>query len=93
MFETLMNLTIVLSFCFPAVPWLSGARWGRKGIWLSTGFVALILLSFLPLFWIACIAANCGQGAVAIFVLGPIWFFSGLVTAMSAAFAYYKFVR
>jgi hypothetical protein len=93
MFETLMHLTIVLSFCFPAVPWLFGARWGRKGVWFSTGFVALILLSFLPLFWIACIAANCGQGAVAIFVLGPIWFFSGLVTAMSAAFAYYKFVR
>jgi hypothetical protein len=89
----LMNLTVILSFGFPAVPWFTGARWGRRGIWLGTGCVVVILCLFTPLFFAACVAANCGQGAIAIFVLGPIWIGSGLFTLISAAFAYYKFVR
>jgi len=93
MFDALMNLMAILSFGFPAVPWVFGARWGRRGVWLSTGCVIVILCFFPVLFWAACIAANCGQGAIAIFVLGPIWIGSGLLTLMSAALAYYKFVR
>ena len=89
----LMYLTVILSFGFPAVPWLFGAPWGRRGIWLSTGCVIVTLCFFPLLFWAACIASNCGQGAIAIFVLGPIWIGSGLLTLISAAFAYYKFVR
>ena len=93
MFDVLMDLMAILSFGFPVVPWLVGARWGRRGVWLSTGFVIVILCSFTPLFFAACVAASCGQGAIAIFVLGPIWIGSGLLTLISAAFAYYKFVR
>ena len=93
MFDAVMYLTLVLSFGFPAVPWLFGARWGRRGIWLSSGLVVVILCFFPLLFEAACIASSCGQGAIAIFVLGPIWIGSGLLTLISAAFAYYKFVR
>src|SRR5436190_20951206 len=67
MFDVLINLTVILSFGFPAVPWFFGARWGRRGIWLSTGFVVVILCFFPPLFFAACDVWNCGQGAVAIF--------------------------
>ena len=96
MFDVLMNLMAILSFLsfgFSAVPWFVGARWGRRGIWLSTGCVVVILCLFPLLFSAACDATNCGQGAIAIFVLGPIWIGSGLLTLISAAFAHYKFVR
>jgi hypothetical protein len=82
----------VLAFGFPAVPWVFGARWGSKGVWLSTGLAVVVLLCFFPmLFWVACGA--CGQGALGIFVLGPIWIVAALLTVMSAALAHYKFAR
>jgi len=92
MFDILMNILVVLSFGFPAMPWFSGARWGARGVWLSTGFAVVILLGFFPiLFWVSCGA--CGQGAIAIFVLGPIWIASALLTVTSATFAHYRFAR
>ena len=85
MFDVLMYLMVILPFGFPAVPWFFGARWGRRGIWLSTGFAVVITLCFFPLlFFAACDASNCGQGAIAIFVLGPIWIVSALLTVTSA---------
>ncbi len=93
MLDVLMNLMIILSFGFPAVPWFFGARRGRRGIWLSTGCVVVILCLFPLLFFAACFASNCGQGAIAIFTLGPIWIGSALLTLISAAFAHYKFAR
>ena len=94
MFDVSMNLMAILAVLFPAVPWLSGARWGRRGVWLSTVCVIAILCLFAPLFFAACVAANCGQGAIAIFVLGPIWIISAILTVTSAALAhYYKFAR
>jgi len=93
MLDAVIYLTIALSLGFPAVPWLFGARWGRSGVWLGTGLVVVVLCLFVPLFWSACVAANCGQGAIAIFVLGPIWIASALLTVTSAALAHFKFVR
>jgi hypothetical protein len=61
---------VILSFGFPAMPWFFDARWGRR-----VGSVQDLPWSsyyvFPMLFWVACGA--CGQGAIAIFVLGPIW--------------------
>ena len=93
MFDVLMTLSIVLPFGFPAVPWLFGARWGRRGVWLSTGCVVVILCFFPLLFSAACIALNCGQGAIALFLLVPIWIVSALFTVTFAAFAHYKFAH
>jgi hypothetical protein len=93
MLDAVIYLTLVLSFGFPVVPWLFGTRWGRKGIWLSAGLVIVILCLFAPLFSSACVAANCGQGAIAIFVLGTIWLISAILTVMSAALAHFKFAR
>jgi hypothetical protein len=90
MLGALVVLTLVLSFGFPAVPWFAGARWGRRGIWLSTGLVIVILCLFTPLFFAACSASNCGQGAIGIFILGPIWIASALFTLTFAAFAHYR---
>jgi hypothetical protein len=92
MFDDLMNLLAILSVGFPAVPWFFGARWGARGVWLSTGLAVVILLCCFPiLFSVSCGA--CGQGAIAIFVLGPIWIASALLTVTSAAVAHYKFAR
>jgi hypothetical protein len=91
-FDVLINLLVILSFGFPAIPWFFGARWGSRGVWLSAGFAVVILLCLFPvLFWVACGA--CGQGAIAIFVVGPIWIASALLTVTSAAGAYFKFAR
>ncbi|MBI5128125.1 MAG: hypothetical protein HZA66_01665 [Rhodopseudomonas palustris] len=85
MFDNLMIALVVLSLGFPVLPWLFGARWGAKGIWLSTGFSLVLLLGGFPiLFETACIATNCGQGAIAIFMLGPIWIAAALLTVGSA---------
>ncbi|MCG6204619.1 hypothetical protein LPW26_08230 [Rhodopseudomonas sp. HC1] len=85
MFDHLMIALVVLSFGFPALPWLFGARWGAKGIWLSTALSLLLLLGGFPyLFGAACLATNCGQGAIAIFMLAPIWIVSALLTVGSA---------
>jgi hypothetical protein len=91
MLDVVIYLTIILSVGFPAVPWFFGLRWGRKGIWLSTVFVVVVLCCFPLLFGAACVASNCGQGAIAIFVLGPIWIASGVLTVTSAALAHFKF--
>ena len=92
MFNVLVTLLAILPFGFPAMPIFFGARWGSRGVWLSTGFAVVILLCLFPiLFWVACGA--CGQGAIAIFMLGPIWIASALLTVASAAFAYFKFAR
>ena len=93
MFNELTTLSVILSFGFPAMPWLCGARWGARGFWISTGCVLVILACFPVLFSEACVAYNCGQGAIAIFVLGPIWFGSALLTVASATLAYLKFKR
>jgi hypothetical protein len=92
MFDVLVNSLVVLSFGFPALPWLFGPRWGRRGVWLSTGFAVAILLCLLPIvFWFGC--GDCGQGALAIFVLVPIWIASALLTVASATVAHFKFAR
>jgi hypothetical protein len=92
MFGVLMISLIALSFGFPAVPWIFGARWGRMGVWLSTGCSVVILLCFFPIFfWFAC--GNCGQGAIALFMLVPIWIVSALFTVTFAGFAHYRFAR
>lgn len=92
MFDVLVNLLAVLSFGFPAVPWLFGARWGRRGVWISTASAVVILLALFPIvFWNGC--GDCGQGAIAIFVLVPIWMASALLTVASAAVAHFKFAR
>jgi hypothetical protein len=90
MFDALMYPMFFLPFGFPVVPWLFRARWRRWGIWLSTGFVLVILLCFPFLFFAACDAANCGQGAIAIFMVGPVWIASAALTLVSAAVASYS---
>jgi hypothetical protein len=90
MLDALISMTLVLSLGFPVVPWLFRARAGRPGIWISTGIAIAILTSFPFLFSAACVAENCGQGAIAIFMLGPIWIASALFTVASAAIASYR---
>jgi hypothetical protein len=93
MLDVLMYLLLFLSLGFPVVPWLFRARSARRGIWLSTGFVIVALICFPFLFFGACVATNCGQGAIAIFMLGPIWIASAVVTLISAGIASYSLRR
>ena len=90
MFDALMYVMLFLPIGFPVVPWLFRTRWGRRGIWISTGLVLVTLSLFPFLFFSACVAVNCGQGAIAIFMLGPVWILSAVFTVVSAAIAVYS---
>jgi len=90
-FGVLMTLSLALPVGFPAVPWLCGARWGTKGVWLGTGAVVVLLCLFPVLFWVGC--GDCGQGAIALFFLVPIWIASAVLTVASASLAHRKFKR
>ncbi len=90
-FGVLMTLSMGLPFVFPAVPWLFGARWGLRGVWLSTVAVVILLYCSPYLFWVAC--DDCGQGAIALFFLVPMWIVSALFTVAFAGFAHQKFKR
>jgi hypothetical protein len=89
MFDALMYVLLFLPMGFPVVPWLFRARSGRWGIWISTGFCLAALALFPFLFFSACVAVNCGQGAIAIFMLGPVWIASAIITVASAVLAAY----
>ena len=90
MFDALMYVMLLLPLGFPVVPWLFRARSGRWGIWISTGFCLVTLALFPFLFFSGCVAINCGQGAIAIFMLGPVWIVSAVFTVASAAIASYS---
>jgi hypothetical protein len=90
MFDALMYLLLFLPMGFPVVPWLFRTRSGRRGIWISTALVLVTLCLFPFLFFEACVAVNCGQGAIAIFSLGPVWIVSAVFTVVSAALASYS---
>jgi hypothetical protein len=62
MFDVLMDLTVILCFGFPAVPWFFGARWGRRGIWLGTGLVVVILFFFRYCFRLLALLRTAGKG-------------------------------
>jgi hypothetical protein len=89
MFDAMMYVLLFLPMGFPVVPWLFRARSGLRGIWISTGLVLVTLCLFPFLFLEACVAVNCGQGAIAIFMLGPVWIASALFTVASAGLAHY----
>jgi hypothetical protein len=93
MFDAMMYLMLFLPLGFPVVPWLFRARSGRKGIWLSSGFVLVTLALFPFLFFSACVSVNCGQGAIAIFMLGPVWIVSAVFTVVCAVIASYSLRR
>jgi hypothetical protein len=90
MFDALIYVLLFLPIGFPVVPWLFRARWGLRGIWISTGFAIVALLCMPFLFFSVCVAANCGQGAIAIFMLVPVWIASAVFTVISAVIAVYS---
>jgi hypothetical protein len=91
--DTLMYAMLFVPLGFPVVPWLFCPRFGRREIWLSTAVMVTILLCLPLIFWEACGLYNCGQGAVALLMLVPIWMFMGLATVASAALADYYLRR
>jgi len=93
MFDTVIIVTLVLSVAFPGAPWLFGALWGRRGVYIGTALAIVLLCLFTPIFSAACSAENCGQGAIALLFLWPVWILSGVFTILSALLARVKCAR
>jgi hypothetical protein len=86
-----MYLLFFATFLFPLAPWLAKRP---RGAWLiCCAAVAALVLLFPALFWWGCGWSNCGQGAIAIFMLAPVWLVFTVITPLSAWAAARKLAR
>src|SRR5437763_806362 len=68
-FGGVMYLLFFAPFLFPLAPWFAKRP---RGAWLvCCAAVSVLVLLFPTMFWWGCDWSNCGQGAVAIFILAP----------------------
>ena len=73
-----MNLLFFVPFLFPLAPWLAKRP---RGAWrVCFGAVSVLVLLFPAIFSWGCDWSNCGQGAVAIFILAPVWLLFAVIT-------------
>ena len=89
MFERLTLLVFFYTLVAPAVPWLFARKRGLGAVWGSTLIALLLLVLLTALLWPACVAANCGQGAIAVAVMWGVATFFGMVTLMVAGLMTY----
>ena len=89
MFERLTLLVFFYTLVAPAVPWLFARKRGLGAVWGSTLIALLLLVLLTALLWPACVAANCGQGAIAVAVMWGVAAFFGMVTLMVAGLMTY----
>ena len=82
MFERFTLLVFFYALVAPAVPWLLARKRGLGAVWGSTLIALLLLVLLTVMLWPACVAANCGQGAIAVAVMWGVATFSGMVTLM-----------
>src|SRR3954465_4846610 len=76
--EAVMYLLFFAPFLFLLAPWFAKTP---RGAWrVCYGAVTALVLLFPAIFWWGCDWSNCGQGAVAIFVLAPVWLLFAVIT-------------
>lgn len=86
-----MYLLFFAAFLFPLAPWFAKRP---RGAWLVCGAaVSVLVLLFPAMFWSVCVWSNCGQGAVGIFILAPVWLLFAVITPLSAWAAARKLAR
>lgn len=81
-FGGVMYLLFFAPFLFPLAPWFAKRP---RGAWLvCCAAVSVLVLLFPAMFWWGCDWSNCGQGAVAILVIAPVWLIFAVITPLSA---------
>src|SRR5688572_16870177 len=83
-FESYAYFVALYALIAPALPWLFARKRAISAIWGAAAFTLLLLGLFGALLWPACVAANCGQGAM---LVGALWIFaalSAMFTVMTA---------
>ena len=83
-FENYAYFVFFYALLAPALPWLLARKRVPSAIWGAAGATLLLLLVFSALLWPACIAVNCGQGAILVVVLWGFAALSALTTMMVA---------
>jgi hypothetical protein len=90
-FGGVMYVLFFAPLLFPLAPWFAKRP---RGAWLVCGVaVSVLVLLFPAMFWWGCDWSNCGQGAVAIFILAPVWLLFAVITPLSAWAAARKLAR
>lgn len=90
-FETYAYVVLAYMVVAPVLPWLIARKWGAGRAWSATAIVLLLLVVLNAALWPACIAANCGQGAIVIVALWGLAGISGLCTlAVGGLVAYFR---
>jgi hypothetical protein len=91
LFGYFMYLVFFSSFLIPLTPWLAKRP---RGAWLACFAAVTILVAVFPvLFWWGCGWSNCGQGAIALFFLVPLWLLSAVITLLSTWAAVRRLAR
>jgi hypothetical protein len=75
LFEKYAYFVFFYALVAPALPWLFARRRATSAMWGAAALTLLLLFFFSALLWPACVAANCGQGAIMVVVL---WGFAAL---------------
>jgi hypothetical protein len=90
-FGGVMYLLFFAPFLFPLAPWFAKSP---RGAWrVCYGAVSVVVLLFPAIFWWGCDWSNCGRGAVAIFILAPVWLLFAVITPFSTWAAAHKLAR
>jgi hypothetical protein len=82
LFGAFLSFFLVAPLLLPLAPWLAKRP---RGAWLiGCAVVAVLVLLFPAMFDWGCGWMNCGQGAIALFYLVPLWLLCAVITLLSA---------
>ena len=90
MFENYAYLVFFYTLIAPALPWFLARRRSGAATLNATGIALLLLALLHVLLWPACVAANCGQGAILIAALWGIGALSAMLTLVVGGLAAYS---
>jgi hypothetical protein len=90
LFENFVYVVVFYTLIAPALPWfLARGRSGAETL-NATGLALLLLGLFHVLLWPACVAANCGQGAILVAMLWVIGVVSAMLTLLVGGLVAYS---
>ena len=90
LFDNYVYLVVLYSLIAPALPWYMARRRSGAATLHATGVALALLAMFHILLWPACVAANCGHGAILIAMLWIIGAFSALLTMLVGGLVAYS---
>ena len=90
LFENYAYFVIFYTLIAPALPWLLARKRDGAATLNATGIALSLLALFHVLLWPACVAANCGHGAILVAMLWIVGAFSAMLTLLVGGLVAYS---